>query len=175
MGRGTRVAGEDPAEGRESPRERGARAHTGAPTLYAHRAPRSQQSRRESLPGAQAPTGPSQGLTMAFGLRALSGPDCRHCWCQPPGRCHPGVHPHPAPCSLAGIASSAAQTGSQEALHPDSWPPDLPHTSCPFPSSQGSCLPFVLSIGFTGHSQWVWPCQGPPAPPLASQQSHLER
>ena len=79
---------------------------------------RSQKSRRESLPGAQAPTGPSQGLMMAFGLRALSGPDCRHRWCQPPRRCHPGVHPRSAPCSLAGIASSAAQTGSQEALHP---------------------------------------------------------
>lgn len=148
----------------------------GSPTLYAHRAPRSQQSRRESLPGAQAPTGPSQGLTMAFCLRALSGPDCRHRWCQPPGRCRPGVHPRPAPCSLAGIASSAAHTGLQEALHP--LIPGLlicPTPAAPSPLPGGAACRLLLSIDFTGHRRWVWPCQGAPAPPLASRQSHLGR
>lgn len=98
---------------------------------------------------------------MAFCLRALSGPDCRLRWCQPPGRCRPGVHPRPAPCSLAGIASSAAHTGSQEALHP--LIPGLlvcptPATRSPLPGGAACCL--LLSIGFTGHRQWVWPCQG---------------
>lgn len=40
--------------------------------------------------------GPSQGLTMAFWLRALLGPDCRYCWCQSPGTLPPWSPPTPS-------------------------------------------------------------------------------
>lgn len=39
---------------------------------------------------------PSQGLTTAFWLRALLGPDCRYCWCQSPGTLPPWSPPMPS-------------------------------------------------------------------------------
>lgn len=148
----------------------------GTHSLCTPRAPHSQQRRGESLLGSQATTGLSQGLTMAFCLKALPGPDCHHCWYQPPRHCPHWSTPPLSPSWLAGITSSAARMGWQEASHP--LVPSLlicPTPATPSPCPTGSCLPLVTQHWLPGHRQWVWPCQGAPAPPLASRQSHLAR
>ena len=142
--------------------------------LCTQRAPCSQQSR-----GAQATTGPSQGLTMAFCLRALWGPDCHHCWCQPPGT-PPPWSPHMPSRSTHLIALKASHLQLPLQDHGRlyvPWSPGFlicPTLGAPSPFLRRGCLP-LFSSGFIDHRQWVWPCQRDPAPPLAFRQSHLAR
>ena len=107
------------------------------------------EQRRGVVPaGAQAITGPSQGLMMPFCLRGLLGPDRHYCWCQPPGTLPPWS-PHMPNRSAGLITRKTAHfqlllAGLWEALHHlVSWLSHLPYTRCPFPISQGSYLPLV--------------------------------
>lgn len=146
----------------EPPREGGARRREGSHwgTYSMHREHPIASRVEEFRPGAQATIGLSQGPAMAFCLRVLSGPDCRHCWCQPPRHCPPGAHPHSAPPCLLASHSSAAHTGCAGGFtSPWFSPPDLPHTSRPFLAQGELRAVGYLGTGFTGHCQWVWPCQ----------------
>lgn len=102
------------------------KAHTGAAVFSAHECPIPEQNRGESPLGAQAITGSSQGLTMTFCLRALLGPDCHYCWCQPPGTWPPWSPHTPSPQNstspavagrIVGGCTSPGFLASSSALH----------------------------------------------------------
>lgn len=90
---------------------------------------------------------------MAFCLRALLGPGCRYCWCQPPGTPAPGALC--AQCSPGLAALRAARLHLPLALV--SWLPHLPCARGPslFPR-RGFLPPFLPEASCFSCSWAAW-------------------